>query len=115
MIKQYIFVLKNDTFFSQSVGRKQLFWFFEALDCVNVKTKCAVCAVGFKLAENGSADLRSPEKEVYFRSWDLANSQMCEVRVATSNICGCNPPNRCGERSGADFATSARGLAFGRD
>ena len=53
MIKQYIFVLKNDTFFSQSVGRKQLFWFFEALDCVNVKTKCAVCAVGFKLAENG--------------------------------------------------------------
>jgi hypothetical protein len=55
MIKQYIFVLKNDTFFSQSVGRKQLFWFFEALDCVNVKTKCAVCAVGFKLAENGSA------------------------------------------------------------
>ena len=55
---------------------------------------------------NGSADLRSPEKEVYFRSWDFANSQMCEVRVATSNICGCNPPNRCGERSGADFATS---------
>ena len=54
MIKQYIFVLKNDTFFSQSVGRKQLFWFFEALDCVNVKTKCAVCAVGFKLAENVS-------------------------------------------------------------
>ena len=41
-------------FFLQSVGRKQLFWFFEALDCVNVKTKCAVCAVGFKLAENGS-------------------------------------------------------------
>ena len=57
------------------------------------------------LATNGSADLRSPEKEVCFRSWDLANSQMCEVRVATSNICGCNPPNRCGERSGADFAT----------
>ena len=55
MIKQYIFVLKNDTFFSQSVGRKQLFWFFEALDCVNVKTKCAVCAVGFKLAENGKS------------------------------------------------------------
>ena len=60
---------------------------------------------------NGSADLRSPEKEVCFRSWDLANSQMCEVRVATSNICGCNPPNRCGERSGADFATSFCGLA----
>ena len=59
-----------------------------------------------KMAYNGSADLRSPEKEVYFRSWDFANSQMCEVRVATSNICGCNPPNRCGERSGADFATS---------
>ena len=58
MIKQYIFVLKNDTFFSQSVGRKQLFWFFEALDCVNVKTKCAVCAVGFKLAENVGAAWR---------------------------------------------------------
>lgn len=57
---------------------------------------------------NGSADLRSPEKEVYFRSWDLANSQMCEVRVATSNICGCNPPNRCGKGSGADFATSLK-------
>ncbi|MFN3272855.1 MAG: hypothetical protein ACK40Y_09975 [Cloacibacterium caeni] len=25
------------------------------------------------LSANGSADLRSPEKEVYFRSWDLAN------------------------------------------
>jgi hypothetical protein len=36
---------------------------------------------------------------------------MCEVRVATSNICGCNPPNRCGKRSGADFATSGKGLA----
>ena len=58
------------------------------------------------LGNVGSADLRSPEKEVCFRSWDLANSQMCEVRVATSNICGCNPPNRCGKRSGADFATS---------
>ncbi len=66
------------------------------------------------MADNGSADLRSPEKEVYFRSRDLANSQMCEVRVATSNICGCNPPNRCGERSGADFATSVYGLAMWR-
>ena len=26
------------------------------------------------LATNGSADLRSPEKEVYFRSRDFANS-----------------------------------------
>ena len=67
------------------------------------------------IAYNGSADLRSPEKEVCFRSWDFANSQMCEVRVATSNICGCNPPNRCGERSGADFATSdGKGIAEGR-
>ena len=67
------------------------------------------------IAHNGSADLRSPKKEVCFRSWDLANSQMCEVRVATSNICGCNPPNRCGKRSGADFATSVWGFAFGRE
>ena len=63
------------------------------------------------MAYNGSADLRSSTKEVYFRSWDFANSQMCEVRVATSNICWCNPPNRCGKRSGADFATSFSGLA----
>ena len=62
------------------------------------------------VADNGSADLRSPEKEVCFRSRDFANSQMCEVRVATSNICGCNPPNRCGKRSGADFATSSEYL-----
>jgi hypothetical protein len=26
---------------------------FEALGCVVGKTKCAVCVVGFKLAENG--------------------------------------------------------------
>ncbi len=25
------------------------------------------------ITANGSADLRSPEKEVYFRSWDLAD------------------------------------------
>ena len=29
--------------------------------------------VRFNIAGNGSADLRSPEKEVCFRSWDLAN------------------------------------------
>jgi hypothetical protein len=29
--------------------------------------------VGRNIAANGSADLRSPEKEVCFRSWDLAN------------------------------------------
>ena len=28
---------------------------------------------GFFSQPDGSADLRSPEKEVYFRSWDLAN------------------------------------------
>ena len=37
----------------------------------------------FRLAYNGSADLRSPEKEVYFRSWDLANSQ---CKLLQSNI-----------------------------
>ena len=64
----------------------------------------------YSISANGSADLRSPEKEVCFRSWDLANSQMCEVRVATSNICRCNPPNWCGKRSGTDFATSGNVL-----
>ena len=28
------------------------------------------------LATNGSADLRSPEKEVCFRSWDFAHHQI---------------------------------------
>jgi hypothetical protein len=28
------------------------------------------------MAGNGSADLRSPENEVYFRSWDLAHHQI---------------------------------------
>ena len=37
----------------------------------------------FKMAYNGSADLRSPEKEVYFRSWDLANS---ECKLLQTNI-----------------------------
>ena len=31
---------------------------------------------GYEIAYNGSADLRSPEKEVYFRSWDLAHHQI---------------------------------------
>ena len=35
------------------------------------------------ISANGSADLRSPEKEVYFRSWDLANS---ECKLLQSNI-----------------------------
>ena len=29
-----------------------------------------------KISANGSADLRSPEKEVYFRSWDFAHHQI---------------------------------------
>ena len=36
-----------------------------------------------KVSCNGSADLRSPEKEVCFRSWDLANS---ECKLHQSNI-----------------------------
>ncbi len=39
-------------FVSQRAGRKQLFWFFEALACVSAKTKCAVCAVANRLAGN---------------------------------------------------------------
>ena len=77
-----------------------MFVFFNILNC---RTGPVNHTKGF-VRQRG----RSPEKEVYFRSWDFANSQMCEVRVATSNICGCNPPNRCGKRSGADFATSPK-------
>ena len=85
--------------------------FSKSFDSVLSLKNFNFCNLAGSIAYNGSADLRSPEKEVCFRSWDLANSQMCEVRVATSNICGCNPPNRCGERSGADFATSFCSLA----
>ena len=95
----------------KSIGLRvglQLFLFCKVLAFCLVVFVVELC---FGVAPNGSADLRSPEKEVCFRSWDLANSQMCEVRVATSNICGCNPPNRCGKRSGADFATSEKVLA----
>ncbi len=35
------------------------------------------------ISANGSADLRSPEKEVCFRSWDFANS---ECKLLQSNI-----------------------------
>jgi hypothetical protein len=81
----------------KSIGLRvglQLFLFCKVLAfCLVV----FVVELYFGVAPNGSADLRSPEKEVYFRSWDFANSQMCEVRVATSNICGCNLPNRCGK------------------
>ncbi len=35
------------------------------------------------ISANASADLRSPENEVYFRSWDLANS---ECKLLQSNI-----------------------------
>ena len=58
----------------------------------HTKVSISVSGSWFTMATNGSADLRSPEKEVCFRSWDLANSQMCEVR-------------------GADFATSFCSLA----
>ena len=36
-----------------------------------------------KMSHNGSADLRSPDKEFYFRSWDFANS---ECKLLQSNI-----------------------------
>ena len=43
-----------------------------------------VCTVVIPLAiTGGSADLRSPEKEVCFRSWDFANS---ECKLLQSNI-----------------------------
>ena len=35
------------------------------------------------MTPNGTADLRSTEKEVYFRSWDFANS---ECKLLQSNI-----------------------------
>ena len=63
-----------------------------------------------KISANGSADLRSPEKEVCFRSWDLANLLVVRSPRSGGTRSGCNPPNRCGERSGADFATTVCSL-----
>ena len=39
----------------------------------NFKFHTLICWGYFEITDNGSADLRSPEKEVCFRSWDLAN------------------------------------------
>jgi hypothetical protein len=39
-------IVKNSAFLVFSVGKKWLFWFFEALAFVSAKTKCAICAVG---------------------------------------------------------------------
>ena len=41
-----------------------------------MKLKYSIIDGFFMLADNGSADLRSPENEVYFRSWDLAHHQI---------------------------------------
>ena len=38
------------------------------------------------LATNGSADLRSPEKEVCFRSWDLAHHQIYKSILYTQKL-----------------------------
>ena len=38
------------------------------------------------LATNGSADLRSPEKEVYFRSWDFAHHQNIRKFCVSANF-----------------------------
>ena len=37
----------------------------------HTKVSISVSGSWFTMATNGSADLRSPEKEVYFRSWDF--------------------------------------------
>ena len=38
------------------------------------------------LATNGSADLRSPENEVYFRSWDFAHHQIYKSILDTQKL-----------------------------
>ena len=40
----------------------------------------------YEIAYNGSADLRSPEKEVYFRSWDLAHHQIYKSILYTQKL-----------------------------
>lgn len=51
MIRQYVFVLKNDMFFCEVLVKIALFG-FEALACVVGKLKCAICEMDFKLVEN---------------------------------------------------------------
>ena len=41
---------------------------------------------GFFSQPDGSADLRSPEKEVYFRSWDFAHHQIYKSSLDTQNL-----------------------------
>jgi hypothetical protein len=38
------------------------------------------------IAGNGSADLRSPENEVYFRSWDLVHHQIYKSILDTQKL-----------------------------
>ena len=38
------------------------------------------------ITANGSADLRSPEKEVCFRSWDLAHHQIYKSILYTQKL-----------------------------
>ena len=40
----------------------------------------------FRVSHNGSADLRSPEKEVCFRSWDLAHHQIYKSILYTQKL-----------------------------
>ncbi|KAA0211500.1 MAG: hypothetical protein EDM69_02665 [Chlorobiota bacterium] len=64
---------------------------------------------------NVPAALRCAGAVPKVRSGGIAqNGLMCEVRDSGKHIRRCEPPERCGERSVADFATSVWGFAFGR-
>ena len=39
-----------------------------------------------KMSHNGSADLRSSEKEAYFRSWDFAHHQIYKSILNTQKL-----------------------------
>jgi len=54
---------KRFVLFFLSVGKKQLFWFFQRWLCALAKTKCAVCAVGFLYV----AQLNSVLSVVFFQ------------------------------------------------
>jgi hypothetical protein len=55
MMQQYIFVLENDMFFHKALAGNCSFGFSMRWLVCRQKTKCAVCVLGYKLAENGSA------------------------------------------------------------
>lgn len=55
---------------------KNTFGWWVGLVCLIFFVLVNVSTVVFRMTDNASADLRSSEKEAYFRSWDFAHHQI---------------------------------------